>query len=73
MGSACDHMDHTNTQLVYSLTVAVITVVFGYIPVALGVPVYIVLPVGILVNALVVMILGKSVEVQNSKKFDKAI
>jgi Na+/H+ antiporter NhaC len=73
MGSACDHMDHTNTQLVYSLTVAVITVVFGYIPVALGIPVYIVLPIGILVNALVVTIIGKPVETQHAKKVEKAI
>lgn len=62
MGSACDHMDHTNTQLWYAITVAAVTVVFGYIPVGLGVPVWIVLPVAIAAIAAVLYFVGKPVE-----------
>lgn len=72
MGSACDHIDHTNTQLWYSLVVAVITIIFGYIPVGLGVPVYIVLPISIVVTGLLVYFVGKPVEVVEEKTSIKA-
>jgi len=64
MGSACDHIDHVKTQLTYAVTVAVSAIVFGYIPVGLGVPVQIVLPVGIVVMGLIVYFFGKKVEVE---------
>lgn len=63
MGSACDHLDHVNTQLYYAVVVGIITVVAGYIPVALGVPVYIVLLLDIVLIGLVVRFIGKPVEV----------
>ncbi|MFA9397528.1 MAG: Na+/H+ antiporter NhaC family protein [Clostridiaceae bacterium] len=62
MGSACDHLDHTKTQIWYALTVAVVTVVFGYIPVGLGFPVYIVLPLDFVIIYLILRIFGKSVK-----------
>lgn len=62
MGSACDHIDHTRTQLVYAVTVALVTVVFGYIPAGLGVPVYIILPVAIAVLVGTLYFIGKPVE-----------
>ncbi len=39
MGGACDHIDHTRTQLAYALTVGGCAVLLGYLPVALGMPV----------------------------------
>ncbi len=36
MASTADHIDHVRTQLPYALTVAVVAVVLGYLPVALG-------------------------------------
>ena len=36
--SSCELMRHVRTQLPYSLTVAVIALIFGYIPSALGLP-----------------------------------
>ena len=36
--SSCDHVDHVRTQLPYAVFVAVVAVVFGSIPSALGVP-----------------------------------
>lgn len=62
MGSACDHIDHTKTQIWYSLVVASVTILFGYIPCGLGIPVYIVLPLSIVVVGLIVYFAGKPVE-----------
>lgn len=63
MGSSCDFLDHVRTQMPYSIMVAVVSVVAGYIPVSLGVPVYIVLPASILILALIVRFVFKPVEV----------
>lgn len=67
MGSACDHIDHTKTQIWYSLSVAVVTIVCGYIPVGMGVPIYIVLPASIIVTGLLVYFVGKPVEAIEGK------
>lgn len=61
MGAACDHIDHTNTQIVYAIFIAAITVVCGYIPVGLGAPVLIVLPISIIITAILLYVIGKPV------------
>ena len=61
MGSACDHIDHTRTQLFYAVPVAIIAIVFGYIPAGLGLPSTIVLPLGILAVLATVRFIGKPV------------
>ncbi|CCO25110.1 Na+/H+ antiporter NhaC family protein [Maridesulfovibrio hydrothermalis] len=61
MGSACDHIDHTRTQLFYAVPVAIISIVFGYIPAGLGMPVLIVIPISILAVLATVRIFGKPV------------
>jgi Na+/H+ antiporter NhaC len=63
MGSACDHIDHVKTQLAYALVVAAVSIFAGYIPAGLGVPVYLTLPVGVVIIALVVRFIGKPVPV----------
>jgi Na+/H+ antiporter NhaC len=62
MGAGCNHIDHVNTQMWYSLFVALITVIFGYIPAGLGLQWYIVLPISILAVYLGIQVLGKKVE-----------
>ena len=62
MGSACDHIDHTKTQLVYAVTVGIATILFGYIPVGLGAPVLVVLPLSMVGIAAIVFFAGKRVE-----------
>jgi len=62
MGSACDHLEHTRTQMVYSLVVAGISIVFGYIPAGLGLPMIVVIPVAIAATGLTVHFFGKSVK-----------
>lgn len=62
MGAGCNHIDHVRTQMVYALFVAVITVVFGYIPAGLGLPIYIVLPLALVAVFVGVQIFGKRVD-----------
>ena len=61
MGSSCDHIDHVRTQIVYALAVGAITIVVGYLPVAMNVPVSIMLPAGLLATFLMVRLVGKKV------------
>lgn len=63
MGAGCDHIEHVRTQMPYAIFVAAITIVFGYIPVGLGLPVYIVLPIAFVAMFIGIQILGKSVGV----------
>ena len=62
MGAGCNHIAHVNTQMWYSLFVAGITIIFGYIPAGFGLQWYIVLPISILAVYVGVQILGKKVE-----------
>ncbi|MBE6051710.1 MAG: Na+/H+ antiporter NhaC family protein [Clostridium sp.] len=64
MGAGCDHIEHVRTQMWYSLFVAVITIICGYIPAGLGVPVYIILPVAIVILTALTYIIGKPVDVK---------
>ena len=62
MGSGCHHINHVKTQMPYALTVAAITVVCGYIPCGLGLPIWIVLPVAAVITCAVVYFVGKPVD-----------
>ncbi len=62
MGAASDHIDHVKTQIQYALPVALITIFLGYIPVGLGVSVWVVLPISILSIILMVRFIGKPIE-----------
>lgn len=62
MGAGCNHIDHVKTQMPYALFVASITVLFGYIPAGLGLPVYLVLPIAVAAIFIGVQILGKKVD-----------
>lgn len=66
MGAASDHLDHTKTQLPYAIAIAGATVLFGYIPVGLGMPIWLVLPVSIVLVALGIRFFGKSTETDDS-------
>lgn len=62
MGAGCNHIDHVKTQLWYSLFVAAVTILFGYIPAGFGLPIYVVLPMALVALFIGVMIFGKKVE-----------
>ncbi|PSM51739.1 sodium:proton antiporter [Campylobacter blaseri] len=61
MGAGCNHIDHVATQVTYALSVAVITVVAGYIPVAMGYSVFIALPLGFIAVFLMLRVFGKKI------------
>lgn len=62
MGAGCSHIDHVKTQMSYALFVAIMTVLFGYIPAGLGLPIYLVLPIALIAIFVGVQILGKKVD-----------
>ncbi|MCR8744954.1 Na+/H+ antiporter NhaC family protein [Romboutsia lituseburensis] len=64
MGAGCNHIDHVKTQMPYALFVAAITILFGYIPAGLGLPIYIVLPIALFAIFIGVQIFGKKVEAE---------
>ncbi len=61
MGTACDHIDHVKTQILYAVVVAIVSVVFGFIPAGLGVSPIITLPIGFVAMAAILMVFGKKV------------
>lgn len=61
MGSSCDHLDHVKTQLPYAIFIAVVSIVFGFLPAGFGVSPMITLPLGIVFIFLVFRIFGKRV------------
>ena len=61
MGAGCNHIDHVQTQMPYALAVCAISIFAGYFPTALGLSIWIVLPFGLLVTALVVRFVGQKV------------
>lgn len=61
MGAGCNHIDHVATQVTYSLSVAAITVVSGYLPVAFGLSSWVALPVGFITIFVVLRIFGKKI------------
>ena len=62
MGAASDHLDHTKTQLPYAIAVAILTVLVGYIPVALGLSIWIVLPASMIATIAFVYFVGKPID-----------
>ena len=68
MGAACDHLDHVNTQLPYALTIGALSILVGYLPLGLGFPIYIVLPLAIVITFLVVRFVGKRVDLPEGAK-----
>lgn len=61
MGSGADHLDHVKTQILYALIVAVLSVVFGFLPAGLGISPWVSLGAGILALAVIFRIFGKKV------------
>jgi len=69
MASASDHIDHVKTQIPYSLTVALIAVVVGYLPAAvIGLNPMISLVVGYVIAFAAIRYFGKVVEDPSIKR-----
>lgn len=59
MASGADHISHVRTQIPYAATAALISGLFGFLPVGFGVPVWFLLPFGAAILILIVRFLGK--------------
>jgi Na+/H+ antiporter NhaC len=68
--SGCDHMLHVRTQMPYALVVAAVSIVFGTIPIGLGLPVWPLLPIGLLVLAVAVRFLGTPTDLKGRQNDD---
>ena len=62
MGAGCDHISHVRTQMPYALSVAAITILFGYVPVGLGLSIWLVLPLSTAAIFALVYFIGKPVD-----------
>ena len=56
--SGCEHLDHVATQFPYAAVVAVVALLFGYVPMGLGYTPLMLLPIGLGVLLLVVQFVG---------------
>ncbi|MCP4547669.1 MAG: Na+/H+ antiporter NhaC family protein [bacterium] len=62
VASGCPHMAHVKTQIPIALAALFVAVFVGYLPVALGVPVWLILPTGAIVLLLIIRLLGRCPE-----------
>ena len=62
MGASCDQIEHVKTQMPYALFVASVTIIFGYIPAALGVSALVCTIVSCIVMTLFLYLVGKKVD-----------
>lgn len=62
MGSKCDLLAHVSTQMPYALSVCAISILCGYLPVALGLNVWLGLAFGILAMIALLFVVGKKVD-----------
>jgi Na+/H+ antiporter NhaC len=62
MGASCEHLAHTKTQIIYAISVASIAIIFGYLPTAMGLNVWITLGIGTIAVWALLRFVGKSVK-----------
>ena len=68
MASQCDHIDHVRTQLPYALSVGTVGLLVGLLPVGLGAPWWLMLPIGALILAGGLYLFGQKVEVAQEEE-----
>lgn len=62
LASGCDHIEHVRTQLPYAVLVGLTAIMTGTLPVALGLPWWLGLGIGIVILGLLLRFLGRSSE-----------
>jgi len=65
--SGCNHLAHVWTQMPYAMTVGLITIVCGTLPVGFGIPLYISLPVGTAALIGILYWLGQDVDAETAE------
>ena len=61
--TGCDHLDHVATQLPYAGSVALVSLLFGYLPVGFRYSPIVLLPLGLIVLFMFVQFLGRSCDI----------
>lgn len=59
--SGCNHIAHVRTQLPYALFVAGVAILFGTLPVGLGIPIWLTFPLGLVVLWMGLRFLGQEI------------
>jgi len=59
LASSCNHIDHVRTQLPYALTVGFVSIVFGTVPAAFGIPAYVLFPASMVLLYLIIRLFGR--------------
>lgn len=67
MGAGVDHLAHVQTQMPYAIAVGIISVIFGFLPAGLGMPIWIVLPISMVVTAAFLYFYGTSIDEPEEK------
>jgi Na+/H+ antiporter NhaC len=62
MASGCHHVDHVRTQLPYAMIVAAASVLLGTVPLAFGLSVWLLLPIGLVALAISLLLIGRRAE-----------
>ncbi|MEE1129896.1 MAG: Na+/H+ antiporter NhaC family protein [Methanobrevibacter sp.] len=62
MGTSCNHIDHVQTQIYYAIFVAIIAIIFGYIPAGFGIAWYICIPVAVVAMYIGLRVIGEKVD-----------
>ena len=62
MASGCDHIAHVRTQIPYAMVAGLVGLGVGNVGTAMGVPVFVTLPAGMLLVVGIARILGRPVE-----------
>ena len=60
--SGCDHLAHVWTQMPYAVLVGIVSIVCGTLPIGFGVSVWVLLPLGMLLLAVALQLIGRRVE-----------
>ena len=68
MGTSCNHIDHVQTQIYYAIFVAIVAIVFGYIPAGFGIPWYVCGVMGVIVMFIGLRILGEKVDFDEAEE-----
>jgi Na+/H+ antiporter NhaC len=68
MASGCDHIDHVRTQLPYALFTGGVALLLGLLPIGLGLPWWLALPICIAAAVAGLFILGKKVEQRTAER-----
>jgi Na+/H+ antiporter NhaC len=62
LSAGCDHVQHVRTQLPYALAVGLVAIGCGTLPVGCGASPWLLLPLGILILAVGLMLIGRRTE-----------